>query len=580
MSMGITAAFASVYQITIDNAVSGEVYNAYKIFDVTYANANPDYTAPDAATDVPGVADSTHQNLAYSYTTSESSEWWSVVTSNGTTDSDTGVITANGLTFTPTTQKDAAGKTVYTVAAANGFSAADFAVLLNNNKDGKTKVATGTASANTTVHPTGAEGDGVEYYTGTLTLDVGVPGYIFVDTSLGSLCSLDTTEPTAIIRDKNTITTQDKTVQEDSLATGENQTGDGTTGYGDKDDVDVGDTVYYKTTVTIGAHAKNVVFHDTMTESLDFSGVDKVSVKVGDTDLTTTMYPANSENAEAVVATGTNGETFTVTFNDAWTQSLTSATTVTITYSAVLNEKAVIGIPTGDDAAQYGAGNDNKSKVTYGNGQETTEDWTRTYTWEVDIYKYTQSGTGSDATKSPLAGAKFVLYNSDKSKVATWENAQGGLFKGWVTSSKNATTGAEEATSTNTIELVTTNTGKLILKGLDADTYKLVETEAPAGFNKLTADVTVLVDSNTDTAQGTNGTTQAAGTVTITQDGDEIGNVDGVKTDKEVGVLNQSGTELPSTGGIGTTIFYVVGSILVVAAGVLLITKKRMSREG
>ena len=176
------------------------------------------------------------------------------------------------------------------------------------------------------------------------------------------------------------------------------------------------------------------------------------------------------------------------------------------------------------------------------------------------------------ATKTALAGAKFVLYNSDKSKVAKWETAQGGLFKGWEAS--KIVDGKETAGT----ELVTVTTSKLLLKGLDADTYKLVETEAPLGYNKLAADVVVLIDSYTDTAQGTDGNSQAA-EVKIYQDGTKIGDVDGVITDKEVGILNQSGTELPSTGGIGTTIFYVVGSILVVAAGVLLITKKRMGRE-
>ena len=121
------------------------------------------------------------------------------------------------------------------------------------------------------------------------------------------------------------------------------------------------------------------------------------------------------------------------------------------------------------------------------------------------------------ATKTALAGAKFVLYNSDKSKVAKWETAQGGLFKGWEAS--KIVDGKETAGT----ELVTVTTSKLLLKGLDADTYTLVETEAPLGYNKLAADV-VVIDSNTDTAQGTDGNSQAA-EVKIYQNGTEIGDV-------------------------------------------------------
>ena len=91
--------------------------------------------------------------------------------------------------------------------------------------------------------------------------------------------------------------------------------------------------------------------------------------------------------------------------------------------------------------------------------------------------------------------------------------------------------------------------------------YYLVETEAPSGFNKLTAPIIVNVKDN--------------GTITVSLDGKTL-----ATTNDAFNVVNNSGTVLPSTGGIGTTIFYVVGSILVVAAGVLLITKKRMSREG
>ena len=103
--------------------------------------------------------------------------------------------------------------------------------------------------------------------------------------------------------------------------------------------------------------------------------------------------------------------------------------------------------------------------------------------------------------------------------------------------------------------ITTDATGKFTIKGLDADTYYLTETAAPAGYNKLADPVTIFIGED--------------GVVNATDD-----NPNGVT---EVKVLNQSGSELPSTGGMGTTVFYVVGGILVVGAIVLLVARKRMA---
>ena len=102
-------------------------------------------------------------------------------------------------------------------------------------------------------------------------------------------------------------------------------------------------------------------------------------------------------------------------------------------------------------------------------------------------------------------------------------------------------------------EVTTDATGKFTIAGLDADTYYLTETAAPAGYNKLAGPVTVVIGEN----GVVNATTEASQGV------------------DEVKVLNQTGTELPSTGGIGTTIFYVVGGVLVVGAVALLIVRRR-----
>ena len=129
------------------------------------------------------------------------------------------------------------------------------------------------------------------------------------------------------------------------------------------------------------------------------------------------------------------------------------------------------------------------------------------------------------------------------------------LFTGWVDVPAAGQDGTI-AWPANTI-LTTNAQGKIAIDGLDADTYYLREIQAPAGYNKLAEDVEVVIT----------GAAKADGSDTLTYQ------------TVVAEVNNQSGTELPSTGGIGTTIFYVVGSILVVAAIVLLVTKKRMDHK-
>ena len=148
-----------------------------------------------------------------------------------------------------------------------------------------------------------------------------------------------------------------------------------------------------------------------------------------------------------------------------------------------------------------------------------------------------------------LEDAQFVLLNNDKSKAATIVN---GKLTSWV-AVPTTEEGKEIIWPANTV-LTTDAKGSITISGLDADTYYLRETKAPDGYNKLAEDVTVTITPT----KSTDGTTLTLAPVTAK-------------------VNNQSGTELPSTGGMGTTIFYVLGSVLVLAAVVLLVTKKRMS---
>ena len=349
-------------------------------------------------------------------------------------------------------------------------------------------------------------------------------GYYLVDTTLGTLCALDTTNPNVVMEEKNEVPTNVKTVEEDS-----------TGNYGEKNDADIGQTVNFKSTITAQAGAENYVFHDVMSAGLTYTGVSSITLNG------TTVDASNY----TVTAPAADGDTFDVTFTQAFCDTLKANDQIVISYTATLNENAVIA----------GAGNPNTSKLSYGdssNTKYTPDSQTKTYTWDVDVFKYTNKTTGegenAETKEVGLSGATFTLS----------KDAEGSNPIALVSEGNNVYRVAKTGETGTVTEITTDATGKFTIKGLDADTYYLTETAAPAGYNKLAGPVTIVIGEN----GVVNGTTEAPQGV------------------DEVKVLNQSGTELPSTGGMGTTIFYVLGSILVIGAAVLLVTRKRMSNKG
>ena len=132
-----------------------------------------------------------------------------------------------------------------------------------------------------------------------------------------------------------------------------------------------------------------------------------------------------------------------------------------------------------------------------------------------------------------------------------------GRIVGWVTDQSDATT------------LETSGTGNILIEGLNVGTYYLEETEAPAGYNKLTEPIEVEINATTSITSGSE-------TVQYKNSNEDSYTQ---ATDATVKVLNQAGKQLPSTGGIGTTIFYVIGGGLMAVAAVLLVTKKRMNSK-
>ena len=393
------------------------------------------------------------------------------------------------------------------VTWVNGASAADFAALAQAYAKTNNIGNQGSKKADsTTVEFTG------------LNL-----GYYLLDSSLGTLCSLDTTNPTVIIKEKNAEPTNVKTVQEDS-----------TGNYGDKNDADIGQTVNFQSTITAQAGAENYVFHDKMSSGLTYTGVTGVT-------LNGTSVEAKG-NYTVKTSELTDDCTFEVVFTKAFCDTLKANDKIVISYTATLNEKAVVGTD----------GNSNESKVEYGESGKTTTtppSTTTTYTWKVDVLKYAEvTPEGSSATEEkPLSGAVFILSKNNKGEAPIALISEG-----------NNVYCVAKADETNTVtEITTDSTGKFTIKGLDSDTYYLIEKTAPAGYNTLKEPVTITINSD--------------GKVNVTTE-----NPNGVDT---VEVLNQTGTELPSTGGMGTTIFYVLGGVLMAGAFVLLVVRKRMRTE-
>lgn len=343
------------------------------------------------------------------------------------------------------------------------------------------------------------------------------------DLTTDAICSIDTTAKQVTIKEKNGAPTVEKEVE---YASGS---------WGQGNDGNVGDTVNFQTTIYVtDGNPTNYILHDEMSNGLDFKE-DSIVVKKNDERFT-----------DYTVVTPTDNCTFEIKFNE---NSLHTNDKVVVTYSATINSNAVVGT----------AGNENETWLKYGDNGETTHGHTKTYTWKFNILKYF---TDSNDDKKYLANVEFVLYRKnadDKAEYAKFDSNN--KLTGWTENESEAG------------KLTTNATSNVTVKGLDKGTYFLKETATPVGFNGLTSDVEVQIDSSCNTLSGA--------TYTVKYKMANANDEDFTDTDDEkvVPIENNRGTTLPGTGGIGTTIFYVVGGGLMVAAAVLLITKKRMENR-
>lgn len=349
-----------------------------------------------------------------------------------------------------------------------------------------------------------ADGTATGTEEGTASISVLDEGYYFVDTTTGTLCILGTTGA-ADIEEKNETPSVEKKVTNT-----------------DPDSAQVGDTVNYEITINAKPGAENYVLHDDMSDGLNLTQ-DSIVVKVGETTLTSPAdysiaYPSDAE---------TDGCDFEITFTKTYLDSITADTTITVTYSAILNENAV----TGTDPET------NKATLKYGenNNITSTPAETKTYTYDFALTKI-------DEDERPLTGAEFSLYSQEEDGSAIMLVDLGeGEYRVATSSDQN---------TTSTIKV--NDQGAATVDGLAGKSYWLEETKAPAGYNMLTERQLVTFKDNEDPA---------------------------VADFIDPTVENHAGTLLPTTGGMGTTVLYLVGAILVVGAGVVLVVRRRMNAD-
>lgn len=470
-------------KITINNAVSGQTYTIYRILELEYDQTNN----------------------AYRYTAVAA--WNAFI---NTRSSDLKVDNATGTVTWVNSDKNNNSSAIQNFADAAGKWASDNTIA----NDGSKKASGSTV---------------------TFT-DLPLGWYLVVSSlSNGAICSIGTTDKEVTINEKNGAPTVDKEVLEDSTNT-----------YGKGNDADVGDTVTFRATIKVtDGDPKNYVLHDKMSDGLTFKGITSVTRTNAGTSTSDTL----NENTHYTLKQGAGVTvdpncTFELAFKE---NVLKPNDVVVVEYTAVINEKAVIG----------STGNPNEATLEYKDGTRGTSSSTKTYTWKIDIYKYFQDSAG---TKKPLKDATFVLYRQNSSNTPEYAKISADKIE-WGTEKEQAT------------PLTSDKEGKIAISRLDADTYYLEETKAPTGYNPLTSPIEIKIEHSTMNE------TSASATITYKQQGTEDSATNITSTENRVEVENKTGTTLPSTGGMGTTLFYVVGGGLMVAAIVLLVTKKRMENK-
>lgn len=565
LGMAVTASAEEKGKITVSNVTNGETYTVYRIFD-----ADPSGTDPV---------------IAYTASKTQRDYWMN----------DDSASVKYGLASPFLFTENIEGK--YNVSKAEGFTDKDVTDALNNLfyvMDGDKKVLNTTVITQLVDAGIIAEAGKAEANTNSsLYFDVDY-GYYLVTSSLGSIVTVNSTNRDVTVIDKNQSGPHWPTDPETpgkAVVDSENKVAV-------SNSASFGEVVKFRITVDTTNYVgeefvKTYYIEDKLGTGLDYldandaiitaestNNVD-VTVKVGNTDITsdaTITMTLDKHGFEVTIpwADVTEVEGVETLKNFIYSGS---TNTIVIEYEAKVNENAHMA---GKDDADNAVNNINTANFTYATGKttdnpepklpydETNEEETTTYTYALGIQKV-------DGNKAALENAKFIVSYVDakdnKTKyivVGTNTNDDGSYNYMSSTESKDAAS-----------ELTTNQSGQIVIKGIGAGTYSVIETAAPAGYNMVAEAVPVEAQMASATTYEKKITTyfDSEGNVTdTTVDTDSAEYTFPVNVTSAT-IVNRAGSLLPSTGGIGTTIFYVVGGLLAAGAGVLLITKKRMRKE-
>ena len=520
MSLPVFAADPVTHSITVKNentsiSINGKTYSAYKLFD------------------------STHSGDAYAYYMSTTNQFY--------TNDDAKAVVEKYFTLT-TIPGDS---TKVSVTAKDGFDARAFADEMQEYLAAATADATSPAAANEQAVislPNDEAGQGYYMVTGTAApKDQTTPA----QEDVVSAVIVTNEDPDPVAKPKAGIPTLDKKI------TGVTEDGEVLDAKGKAAVAKVGATVSYELDSIVpdltGYDDYTFIFGDAITAGLDYVTT-SFELKIKGTTV----------NIDPVFATGDKSFTLTIPYANLSAEGISAGDPIVLTYKCTVN----------DSALTYDYEN-NTADLTYSrspyddNTNKTPEKKTYVIDLNIDVDKVAEGVSGKK-----LDGAKFKLYKLDTD----------GTTKLYY---KKTTNGIEWKTAQADGDTFTTDTnGKLDtqVQGLDKGTYYLEETKAPTGYNALAQPVQVTIAA---AANGTATTDSTQVTYTATTDGAaakvDNGTVDLTAAQKKAQpvavatIVNNAGKELPSTGGIGTTIFYIVGAILVLGAGILLVTRRRMN---
>ncbi len=404
----------------------------------------------------------------------------------------------------------------------------------------------------------------------TYTVAISEPGYYLVKDEDGSLAGEHdayTKFILKVVKDvaveaKMDIPTVDKAVWNDDKVGGAD--------WDDYSDYGISDTVPFKLVGTLPENLLDYskytyIFHDTLSDGLAFvEGSVKVTLDTLEGTDITSFFTATIE-----------GNKLTVAANDLLKiEGINGNNDIVVYYEAILDTDAIIGNPgnpnevyleysnnpnwvgSGEGGDQPGGdepGDEDDEKTPTG---ETPEVEVVVFTFELDVEKI------DGETKATLEGAKFALYDAAGNYVVLNEDF---TIAGWTEDKAEATV------------MTSDENGFFKVVGIEPGTYYLEETEAPEGYNKLAE--AIKLEIKAEYAENDTGLEEVTSLTISVNGGEPVETTHANKDIVDVQVENKSGTVLPSTGGIGTTIFYILGGLLLVGTAVLLVTKKRLGAE-